>query len=412
MSDNPNKSVLIKPAQIYEEIELWEPVKNISLGLILDNLSAPDKKVENNIPELISFLYRLNQEQDFPRRRNGEDYLTHPLNAAHYLQRAKAEPLTVAAGMIHDFLEDSVDKYKHKQQVSGPDEAKILDAYEIEITASLEKKLYHFCNENNLSSESAAIIMNTVGNLTRHKRHKYYRSLSEIFHEKNPQIKERSIQVKLADRMHNILSLGNFFDEKKIFECFKNIFILNNAKNYLIQNDSITKKDVLYSTSDNTTEKLFHKCCKATFFACLNIYNQGIKQGIEPVERDLQLYFENYNLRINGLWGVNEWNSDSEHPSKLFNGIIKKYDAKIHDEPEEFQQRQKVEIEFCKELFTKHYFNSQQILAIVHSKDAYAFKTIVGKLLYDDNYQLRQFECSKLCRRSRQCLRDESGGTK
>lgn len=404
MSLDLSQLTFSKPARVYEEIELWKPVSNISLSLILDYFSS--QTVGDNLLELISFLCRLNQEEDFPRRLNGEEYLAHPLNVAHYLQRAKAEPLAVAAGMVHDFLEDSVDQHRQKCQIHGPGEAKILDAYETKVVGNLEQKINGFCEEHSLGPASAQMIMKIIGNLTRHKRHKYYRSISEIFHETNPKIKEMSIQVKLADRLHNILCLGNFIDEKKIFECFKNLFILNNVKRYLIENGQITKRDVLYSAPENVTEKLFHKCCKATFFACLNIYHRGIKQGLETIESDLQLYFEDYNLRINGLWGVNEWDSKQEHPSKLFNGIIRKYDARIHDQAEEFQRRQETEIKFCQELFAKHYFNSQQTLAIIQSKDAYAFKTVAAKLLYDDDYLLEQFECSNLCHRNRQCLKD------
>ena len=39
-------------------------------------------------------------------RRSGEAYISHPLEVAHNLVKLKLDPTTVAAGLLHDTIED------------------------------------------------------------------------------------------------------------------------------------------------------------------------------------------------------------------------------------------------------------------------------------------------------------------
>lgn len=395
---------LYSSAQVYEEVSVWEPLKDISLEKILKYTPA-----EN---EVLSSLYQLQEMQNFPRRRNGDEYLTHPINVAHFLQKAKADYLTVTSGLLHDFVEDSVSNYEKSSETGELRTIEQLDLYEGEVISNLHREVDNFLVKCDFANKGTNTIMEVVTHLTRHKRHRYYRSIAEIFHGRNDEVKKRAVQVKLADRMHNILTLGNFFEEDKIYQCFKNVFILNNAKRYLHHQKEISDKDVLYTSEENTTQKLFHKCCKATYSACLSVYNFSLNQGIREIEGYLQLFFEKYNQQIGGLWGVNEWNDEREHPSKLYNGIIRKYDAQLHGEKKEFQRKENLEIEFCQDFFFKHHFNSRQTKAIIHAKDAHALKAIIGLLLYDKNYTLKKFECSQLCNRDRKCFGEQGDGTK
>lgn len=383
-------------AQVYEEVSVWEPLKEVSLEKLLGYAPTENKA--------LSSLYEHLQAQHFPRRLNGEKYMTHPVNVAYFLQRAKADYLTVISGLLHDFIEDSVSKYEKSPETGELRTIERLDLYEGEVISGLHRDVNDFFIKSDFADRGTNMIMEVVTHLTRHKRHRYYRSIAEIFHGRNEEVQKRAVQVKLADRMHNILTLGIFFEEDKIYQCFKNVFILNNVKRYLHHQGEISDKDVLYTSEENTTQKLFHKCCKATYTACLSVYNFSLNQGIRDIEGYLQLFFEKYNQQIDGLWGVNEWNDEREHPSKLYDGIIRKYDAQLHDEKEEFQRRENQEIEFCQDFFFKHHFNSRQIKAIIHAKDAHALKAVIGMLLYDKNYTLKKFECSQLCSRGRKCF--------
>jgi len=76
-------------------------------------------------------------------------------------------------------------------------------------------------------------VLGAVRLLTRHKRDCYYQSIIEIFVGDDEKMRERAIPVKLSDRIHNILCIESFNEQQRMFQCFKNLFILNNVKNIL-----------------------------------------------------------------------------------------------------------------------------------------------------------------------------------
>jgi len=174
-------------------------------------------------------------EGKFPLRKDGQSALSHFFNVAYYINQAGANFLSVCAGMGHDFVEDKVDQYKREQNVSGAKAVKILDTEETKVLSELEEKVVMFSEQICLPEEIPQKLVSTIALLTRHKRHMYYRSLAEIFNCDDKEIKEMAIQVKLADRMHNIQHLKAYEEEGKIYQCFKNVFILNNVKRYLME---------------------------------------------------------------------------------------------------------------------------------------------------------------------------------
>ena len=111
------------------------------------------------------------------KRDSGEDYIVHPLNVAYKLAIMHADESTICAGLLHDTLEDT--KYKKEDLVNdfGEDVAEIVDG----VTK---------INKLEFDDEEKADAANI---------RKIFTSLKDDV---------RIIIVKLADRLHNMETLG------------------------------------------------------------------------------------------------------------------------------------------------------------------------------------------------------------
>jgi hypothetical protein len=240
--------------------------------------------------------------------------------------------------------------------------------------------------------------------LTRHKRHFYYRSISAIFTCKDEELKKKAIQIKLADRIHNIQSLDSFCFQGKIYQCFKNLFIINNAKRYLMDKFG---EDVDPSRGIHPTEKLFKKCCKSTYDAFLNVCHLCLNDGAKEVESMLQLAFRKFVHEEHGLWNVTKVDKDETHPMRLYRGIVRKYDARLHLEFDRYEKMKDYEMNFCRKFFSDFNFSEEKLNSILCYKDAYALKEVISRILYKPNYVISGFGCSDLCSRGMVCMKDD-----
>ncbi|HLD01122.1 MAG TPA: hypothetical protein VJC39_05225 [Candidatus Nanoarchaeia archaeon] len=349
---------------------------------------------------LFSFLYQKTQELylQIPRRKNGQDSFIHPLNVVLNLKLAKVnDPLTICSGLVHDYVEELVDIYKRENKLTetGPN-IKLLDEYELKLFSKLAQEIDLFCRENNLPYPQE--IIDLVKILTRHKRDFYYQSIANIFNTKNKKIKEKAIQIKLADRLHNILSLECFNEQERIYQCFKNIFILNNVKKYLLKEYGVK---VFQPGKDNPTERLFNKCCKATYSAFLDLSSQCGKK-VEPEVREmLQLAFKKYALEMSGMWVVTRVDKNEVHPLRLFQGVVRKYDKILFREFDKFKEAVQRDRDYIALFFGDYNLNLQQIDNLIDYKDAYAMKEVVAYLLYKHDYVIGKFLSSDLSAKGR-----------
>jgi len=384
------------PKEVYDLVSIWSPAASIDKTPLLIYPDAQN--------QFLSCAYDLVKAQNLPDRKDGSPALIHQVSVVSYLQRAQADFTTVVSGMLHDYIEEEVDLHLKKEGLDEEKDASQLDQYELQVGRELESQLSQVSSVQGLPDTLAKEVLETISKVTRHKRHRYYRSIAEIFNCQEPNLQRRAVSVKLADRIHNVSSLRTLLPDRQIFECYKNLFILNNAKRYIIRNGGLSEVDLLESTPENTAEKLFRKCGKATFAACLDLYDWTMGQRIRQIEPELQLFFEKYATQMHGLERVSEWTEDKAHPSKLFDGIIRKYDARLHHEYDEFKRRQQLEKDFVTEFFASYHLNQLQIEALVLAKDAYSMQRVMGQLLYDRNYTLKNFGCSELCSRAGKCM--------
>ncbi len=388
----PSRSNYPAEYKAFIELEHWQP---------LHQVPPPDTFLSPSDPfyPFFSALYAKTKElyRKVPTRKDGENPLIHPLNVVQNLRKAGVtNGITLCAGLLHDVVEEEVDIYKREHHIPKTKEGRtLLDHYEQRVFERFGHEVLALCTKSNVPANGCREVIKTLQLLTKHKRHFYYNYISTIFTCSDPLLKERALQVKLADRMHNILCLDCFTGEEKIYQCFKNLFILNNAKRFLVE--SRKKKSKNY----NATEKLFKKCCKATYDAFLVICRSASVKEIAVVQAMVELAFHKFAIEKDGLGAVTEVNDPEMHPMRLFHAVVRKYDARLHHEYEAFELMRRQERSYCQRFFADYKFTLEQLQALIDYKDAYALKEVVARLLYDKNYVISGFLVRELSKEGR-----------
>lgn len=330
----------------------------------------------------------------------------HPLNAAYFLTKARADFLTVCTGLWHDILEEQRDTYFEEQKAPSITDTGVLKDLGIIQESRLEAELATL----KLGYPSTEI-MESIALLTRHKKHRYYKSISEIFNYPDRIIKERAMAVKLADRLHNILTVEIYPDKEKIYQCFKNLFILNNTKKYLMEEDGNKSEDetenkTIHRERNPVLKKLFKKCSKATYQTLLEISWELLEQHplLKKEAVYLELALKKYNLEFRALWQVTKPHlQKGEHPIRLYDGIIMKYSARLHQEKREFGRLTQKGLDYCRKTFSRLRLEPDLVCSGMDYKDAIALMEVLAHLIYKPDYYLEGFECSELCHRGRAC---------
>ncbi len=135
--------------------------------------------------ELISkaYLYA-NKMHEGQKRKSGEDYFIHPLSVAFIMLEKHADADTIAACLLHDVVEDTTTTLEEIESLFGSDVSKLVDGV---------TKIKELSNSNDALKNA----MNTRKIIT---------SLSKDI---------RIIEIKLADRLHNMRTLQYMSEEKQ-----------------------------------------------------------------------------------------------------------------------------------------------------------------------------------------------------
>ena len=117
-------------------------------------------------------------------RHSGEPYLVHPLEVANLLADMRLDAVAVAAGLLHDVVEDTLTSIERVRELFGPEVAHVVEG--VTKLSSIP-----------FSSKEAQQAENF--------RRMFLAMVDDI----------RVILVKLADRLHNMRTLGHVPDDKR-----------------------------------------------------------------------------------------------------------------------------------------------------------------------------------------------------
>ncbi len=133
-----------------------------------------------------AYVFAANRHQGQVRR-SGEAYFTHPLTVAWILAEMELDEVAIAAGLLHDLLEDTETTAEELEVQFGPDVARLVVAL---------TKLSDY--ESTFSSREATEAENF--------RRLLLASMDDV----------RVILVKLADRLHNMRTLSFLRPERQV----------------------------------------------------------------------------------------------------------------------------------------------------------------------------------------------------
>src|SRR5438876_10376139 len=118
-------------------------------------------------------------------RHSGEPYLVHPLAVADFLADMKLDAVAIAAGLLHDVVEDTLTTIERITELFGPDVAHVVEGVTkisaIQFSSSEERQAENF----------RKMLLAMVDDI-------------------------RVILVKLADRLHNMRTLSHLPDERRV----------------------------------------------------------------------------------------------------------------------------------------------------------------------------------------------------
>src|ERR1700704_6294701 len=118
-------------------------------------------------------------------RSSGEPYLVHPLNVAYILAGMRLDETSIAVGLVHDVLEDTLTTKETLQQMFGDDVAELVDGV-------TKISRYAFVSKEEQQAETfRKMLLAMVSDL-------------------------RVVLVKLADRLHNMRTLQYLPDERRL----------------------------------------------------------------------------------------------------------------------------------------------------------------------------------------------------
>lgn len=160
--------------------------ENIRLEDIINEVTSYNPEADVDlIRKAYVYSAKVHQGQT---RRSGEPYLIHPLAVSHILAKMHLDAPSIATGLLHDTVEDTLATTEEIQQIFGLQISKLVDG-----VTKLSK--INFNNKEQRQAENFR---------------KMFMAMADDI---------RVILVKLADRLHNMLTMEHMPEDKQIRIC-------------------------------------------------------------------------------------------------------------------------------------------------------------------------------------------------
>jgi len=159
-----------------------------------------------------SYFYA-EQAHDGQKRKSGEPYVTHPLAAANILAELRLDPESLMAAMLHDVIEDTEITYAGIEAQFGKSVADIVDGVSklthLEFETKAEAQASNFQKMVLAMAEDIRVIlvkladrlhnMRTLGAMPPHKQRRIARETLDIYAPIAARLGMRDVQVELQD---------------------------------------------------------------------------------------------------------------------------------------------------------------------------------------------------------------------
>jgi len=208
-------------------------------------------------------------------RHSGEPYLIHPLAVADFLADMKLDAVAIAAGLLHDVVEDTLTTIDRIKELFGPEVAHVVEGVTkisaIRFSSSEERQAENF----------RKMLLAMVDDI-------------------------RVILVKLADRLHNMRTLNHLPEEKRIpiaqetrdiYAPIANRLGMSKLKNEL--------EELSFRYLEPQTYETLRARVDAKRRATEGIIEQ-LKSTIEAKLREASIPFVQVDGRIKRLWSISQ----------------------------------------------------------------------------------------------------------
>jgi len=209
------------------------------------------------------------------RRRSGEPYFVHPLEVADILADLRLDVVAIAAGLLHDIVEDTPNSIDKVRELFGEPVAHVVEGVTKLSGLSLGS------NEERQAESFRKMLMAMVDDI-------------------------RVILVKLADRLHNMRTLHHMPEERRryiaqetrdIYAPIANRLGMSKVKNEL--------EELAFRYLEPVAYALLHQEVEAKRQATEGLMD-GLRQQLEAKLAEAQIPVVSIDSRIKRLWSIHQ----------------------------------------------------------------------------------------------------------
>lgn len=168
-------------------------MKNMTIEKLLEKLSYFNNEEKEKVISAYNFANIVHNGQ---YRKSGELYITHPLSVAYILAYFKVDSDTIAATLLHDVIEDSNFTKEDIEELLNHDIAVLVDG-----VTKIKREYFNTKEEQNNANTRKNII--------------------------GIKIDPRIIIIKLADRLHNMLTMEYQKEIKQVENSYETVEIFS-----------------------------------------------------------------------------------------------------------------------------------------------------------------------------------------